>query len=284
MLGDTMRFYRVSRQNAWTTNNAVRRGSVEVYVAKPLNLYTGENWQSLFFIPDTATVAYVFNTNILPSANNFAEATKISWFEPTAGGTTNQSGLATAVVWLANSGNWIWHTGGTGTANSKLVPVNQGFLLEIPGIASTGQPVAYRLMVIGRVPTQQVEHTISGKVTGGPVTNNVIHILSHTIPVRTAITNMGILNSGFVGGINVGKSDEVRILRAGGSGSLEQPDARLWYKTSAPAGWYDAVTGTGASTYEIDPDDAVIIVRRNTGTMIWTNRVLYSPPTKNFTP
>jgi len=287
MLNNTMRFYRVSREGAWTTNNAVRRGSTEIYVTKPLNLYTGENWHSLFFIPDTATVAYVFNTNILPQGSTFAEATKISWFTPTQGGTTNQSGMATAVVWLTTSGAWEWQVGGSGNADDKLVPLNQGFLLEIPGSNSVSQPidqpVAVTIPLIGRIPTQSVVQVLAG----GTSSSNTTHILNYNVPIRTAIANMGFRSSGLVGNINGSQADEVRILAPGGNASISSPKARLRLSTDGTTWMYYSAqpnNPSDPSQYVIEPDDAIVIIRRNAGNMTWTNRTWYTPPTKNFTP
>jgi len=285
-LSDTMRFYRVSRQGAWTTNNALRRGSVEVYVTKPLNLYTGENWHSTFFIPDTATVAYVFSTNILPRGDTFAEATKISWFDATAGGSTNQNGAVTAVVWLASSTQWLYQVGGTlnANANNMLIPLNQGFLIEIPGNPQTNQSKALSMMIIGLVPTQEVTQVIAG----GTSSSNRIHILSHNMPVRVGLSSMGIRGSGFVGNNNGVLADEVRILSQGGHGSLQNPKARIRLRSDGTTWQYYTTPGSGAAAdpanYVIEPDDAVIIIRRNAAAMTWTNRLLYTPPTKNFTP
>jgi autotransporter-associated beta strand protein len=286
-LSNTMRFYRVSREGVWTTNNATRRGSVEVYVTKPLNLYTGENWHSLFFIPDTATVSYVFNTNILPRGATFAEATKISWFTPTAGGSTNQNGAVTAAVWLASSGQWLWQIGGTLNANAddKLVPLDQGFLIEIPGDnPATNQSKALSMMIIGLVPTQETVQAISG----GSSASNRIHVLSHNMPVRVPLSSMGFRGSGFVGNNNGVFADEIRILSQGGHGSLQNPKARIRLRSDGVTWQYYTTPAAGSpvdpSQFVIDPDDAVIVVRRNSGTMLWTNKLWYTPPTKNFTP
>jgi len=287
LLSDTMRFYRVSREGVWTTNNATRRGSVEVYVTKPLNLYTGENWHSLFFIPDTATVSYVFNTNILPAGATFAEATKISWFEPTAGGSTNQNGSVTASVWLASSGQWLWQIGGTlnSNADDKLVPLDQGFLIEIPGDnPTTNQAPAVSMMIIGLVPTQQTVQAISG----GSTASNRIHVLSHNMPVRVPLSSMGFRGSGFVGNNNGVFADEIRILSQGGHGSLQNPKARIRLRSDGVTWQYYTTPAAGSpvdpAQFIINPDDAVIVVRRNSSTMLWTNKLWYTPPTKNFTP
>jgi len=271
----TYRFYRVAKSGMWSTNRSNRSGSVEIYVTKSLTLYPGENWHSLFFVPDTATVAYVFNTNLLPMADNFADSTKITWFGSSLGGTTNQQGIATAVVWLADSGNWTWHIGGAGLANDMIMPLNQGFLIELPTNA-----LPQTLVLVGRVPTNQIVQTI----TGGTSVSNAYHILSHHLPVRSTLANMGFMGSGFTR--SGAQADEIRVLDQGGDGSLKSPKVRIRLN-AAQSGWEYAGSYPGyppASQYIIEPDDAVIIVRKNPGTMYWTNRVTFTPPTKNFSP
>jgi hypothetical protein len=71
LTGTTYRFYRVARQGRWSTNQANRLASEEVYVAKAVTVNPGENWYSPFFVPDTSTVAYVFGTNILHGGATF---------------------------------------------------------------------------------------------------------------------------------------------------------------------------------------------------------------------
>jgi hypothetical protein len=163
-------------------------------------------------------------------------------------------------------------------------------MIEIPpGKGSTN------LILIGRVPTQEFVHVISGAVGS---TN--YHILSQQIPERITIANLGITtNNGFRGGSNIGQSDEIRILsnkpvtneanQLVGSGSLVAPKARIWWSASDNT-WRHAASanyasGAAASGYVVEPDDTVIIVRRNETELIWTNRpVMYNPPTRNFTP
>jgi hypothetical protein len=187
----TIRFYRVSRKDVWRTNNAVRRASVEVYAAKSVRLVPGENWVSLFAIPDTSTVAYVLGTNRLVGGTSIVDSPKISWFTSTSGGTTNQSRrghqchLLSPAVEIGCIG-----LGGVGSANQKLMPQNQGFLFELPPGAQT-----QRLVVIGLVPTQAVVQTIGG----GSVASNNIHVLSYTFPQRTKMKDAGFIGSGLVG-------------------------------------------------------------------------------------
>jgi hypothetical protein len=279
----TYRFYRVARTDRWQTNKNPRIASVEIYTTKALDLWPGENWKSVFFVPDTATVAYVFNTNLLPRSSTIAQSTRISWFGPSTGGQGGEAdSVATAKVWLTSSGQWQWEVGGSGNANNWNIPLNQGFLLELP---STSAPIS--LVVIGLVPTQEVVTALSGG-TGGSLGTNTFHVLSHQMPIRTPLTNMGFRGSGFIGHNNGVLADEVRILSAGGSGSLQQPKARIRLRSDQTTWQYYQTPAPGSASdpnlFVIEPDDAVIIVRRNTNTMTWTNRVIYTAPTKNFTP
>ena len=284
------RFYRVARSERWLTNQPVRTASAEVYVSKAITLHPGENWYSLFSHPDSAstngqeaTVAQVFGTNLLPRAANFIDgATIISWFGNDADNTAFGS-VVTASVWLGTSG-WNWLVGGSGPANDKRVPLGQGFLIELPPSANSTS-----LVLVGRLPTQALVHVVSG--SGASVTNPVYQVLSHQVPERISLVNLGITtNNGFRGGPNVGQSDEIRILsntptNGVGSGSLVAPKARIWWRTSDHT-WRNAMSGNSpASNYIIEPDDAVVIVRRHTNNLVWTNRpTQYNPPTRNMSP
>ncbi len=286
----TYRFYRVAKQDRWKTNNSPRVGSVEVYVAKGVTLYPGENWYSLPAFPDPATenemestVAYVFGTNLLPRGGSSLSGTKISWFGSTLSGDKYGSS-PTAVVWLANSG-WQWLSGGTGNANSKRVPLGQAFLIELPVAAN---PTNF--VFVGRLPTQSIIHVISGE--GASSTNATYHLVSHAMPERIPFSSLGIsTNNGFRGGANIGESDEVRILNnqpdaaSFGSGSLRAPKYRIFWRTTDKT-WRSTLPGLPvASGLIIEPEDAIVFVRRHNTTIVWTNGpVMYAPPTKNFTP
>jgi len=283
----TYRFYRVAKEDRWQTGNTPRVASTEIYVSKAIHLNPGENWYSMFSFPDPATdseeestLAYVFGTNLLPRENSQVFSTKISWFGATVSGDKLGSS-PTASVWLANSG-WQWITGGVGNANSKRIPLDQGFLIELPFDANPTN-----LVLIGRLPTQAVVHVVSGAPS---VSSPRYHILTHAMPERISLVNLGITtNNGFRGGINIGQSDEIRILDNNpdglgfGTGSLRAPKARIFWRTTDNT--WRLSNGTLATGYVIEPDEAVIIVRRQSTTITWTNRpVFYSSPTKNFTP
>lgn len=160
--------------------------------------------------------------------------------------------------------------------------MDQGFLIELPFSAN---PTS--LVLIGRMPTQAVVHVVEGAPSAA---SPRYYVLSHAMPERISLVNLGITtNNGFRGGINIGQSDEIRILdnnpteQGFGSASLQTPKVRIFWRTSDRT-WRTS-GGAPASGYVIEPDDAVIIVRRHPTTLIWTNRpVFYNSPTKNFTP
>jgi autotransporter-associated beta strand protein len=290
LTGTTYRFYRVAKQDRWQTSNSPRVGSTEIYVSKAIALHPGENWYSMFSFPDPATtneqeatVAHVFGTNLLPRTGSAGSSAKITWFGSTVSGDELGSN-PTSIVWLSSSEGWRHQLGGSGSANDKRVPLHQGFMIELPPESNPTN-----LVLIGRLPTQSVVHVVSG--AGAVLTNPTYHIISHAIPERISLVNLGITtNNGFRGGINIGQSDDIRILdnntnSAGfGTGSVRAPKARIFWRTSDHT-WRLSGSLASASGYIVEPDDAVIIVKRHATDLVWTNRpVNYSPPTKNFTP
>jgi hypothetical protein len=218
---------------------------------------------------------------MLPAGLTYNTATKISWFG-NLDGTNNIQGVATAEVWLATSGNWQWQVGGSGLANDMKIPTNQGFLVRLPASAPS-QP----LLLIGRVPTQQVLQVLSG----GSVAAPRFHVLSYSKPTRVAVSDLGFRGSGFVGNNNGNLADEIRILQPGGNGSLTSPKARLRLRSDGTTWQYysvnpDAFPGgvPAANAYVVEPDEAIIVIRRNGNDMNWTNRTFYTAPNKDMVP
>jgi autotransporter-associated beta strand protein len=277
-LGATMRFYRVSREGQWATNASIRRASKEIYVAKSWRLAPGENWLSMPFLPDTNrfTVKEVFGTNLLPRGATVAQSTKISWYGHTLGSSTNSSGVATNVIWLSSTQRWYyaWPAQFAGqVADDFVVPTNEGFNIEIPTTVSTQQYV-----MAGRLPTNIMTMTIYG-ATGQ--TN--YSILSWGTPYRVKVKELGLIGAGFTGGVNVTRSDEIRILdNSRGFGSRMTPKARIWRNNST--NFYLSPSGVLANDYIIEPGDAVIIVRKRGPSLMWTNQLYYLPPGKNINP
>ncbi|HMP76149.1 MAG TPA: autotransporter-associated beta strand repeat-containing protein [Kiritimatiellia bacterium] len=280
-LASTMRFYRVSQKDMWQISNSIRRASREVYVTKPIRLVPGENWYGTFFAPDTATVSYVFGTNRLPAGSDYATATKIHWFSPTnTGGSYNYATNSIALVGSGMSGEWLSWTGAWGaSANNMLFPTHQGFMLELP----PGSPTIH-LPVVGRVITQQVVHTIPGRV--GSL--DEWHVMNWNYPVRIPVTGLLLRGSGMVGNNSATFADEIRVLRNNGSGSMTQPRGR-WrlmsdQTTLAIVATNEFYPSANINTHFIEPEDTIIFKRRGTTTVYWTNRVYYTPPGKNFDP
>lgn len=281
-LGSTMRFYRVSQKDTWRPDQGTRRVSREVYVTKPLRLVAGENWYSTFFLPDTSTVVYVFGTNRLPAGSSYASATKIHWL-----GANHSSGHysdSTNIIGLVGSGyngTWMRWDGNdwAENANNWLFPQNQGFMIELP----TGSPTI-NLPIVGRVSTQEQVLAISGQAG----TNTSYHVMGWNYPVRVSLTGLLLRASGMKGDNNVLKADEIRILHNAGAGSLQSPKAR--FRMNAANQWVQIppintnYPGLNVNTFVVEPDDAIIFVRRDGATITWTNRLYYTPPGKSFDP
>jgi len=91
-----IRFYRAAQPGRWMSNRSPRIASAEVYGMKKLNLYPGQNWVQIPFVPDTDTVAFVFGTNLPGGSSGFdPESTYISWYERT------DNKYATNEIWFA---------------------------------------------------------------------------------------------------------------------------------------------------------------------------------------
>jgi hypothetical protein len=155
-------------------------------------------------------------------------------------------------------------------------------MIELP----VGSPTV-RLPIVGRVMTQ--EQVIA--VHGGTLQTQAFHILNWNYPVRVSLTGALFRGSGMVGHNFVSFADELRILdNRNGLGSLSQPKVR-WHLRSDGVTWTNVSYNTNyyatrptVGNFRIEPDDVVVIIRRNPGMMYWTNRLYYTPPGKNFNP
>lgn len=268
-LVSTMRFYRVAGTDVWQTNNSIRRASREIYVAKTLALVPGENWVSLFFEPDNNRIADVLGTNRLPGGATIATATKVSWYAAAS------SAVATNVLWLSSSGNWIYSVGGAGVADDKALPLVEGFNIEIPGSSTQ------RLTLVGSITTNVRVHTVGA---GAASPNETYHLRSLQIPRRTTLAETGLKNAGLVAGINPTVADEIRVLsNAGGVGSKVAPAYRLWLRSTDNT-WRYTPGNASAEGHVFEPGQTLILVRRNAGTVTVTNALNYTIPGKNINP
>jgi hypothetical protein len=274
---NTLRFYRVSREGQWATNASPRRASREIYVSKTWQLRRGENWVSLPFLPETNRyrVKDVFGTNLLPRGSTIATSTKISWYGYTLAG-TNSAGVATNVVWLSSANRWYYSLPPALSglpADNWPVPTNEAFNLEIPLSSSTQTFIG-----VGRLPTNAMTMTIYG--ADGETNYSVV---TWGTPYRVRVAELGLIGASFSGGVNVTRSDEIRILdNSEGRGSLAVPKARIWRNGST--NFFLSPSGSLANDYVIEPGEAIIVVRKRGPSIVWTNRLLYLPPGKNINP
>jgi len=277
-LTNGLRFYRVSREGQWQTNSSPRRASKEIYVSQAYWLRPGENWLSLPMSPDSnrTVVADIFGTNRLPAGSTIGVATKMSWYGHTLGVSTNTSGAATNVIWLSTSGHWLYSIPQEKSgqdANNWRVPTNEGFNIEIPGSATQ------KLVVVGRLPTNGMSSVIYG-ATGE--TN--YSVLCYSLPYRVTISNLGLKGAGFTGGVNIQRSDEIRIMdNSAGIGSLSAPKRRIWLNNTTNFVFAPPFAGS-AENYVVEPGEAIIFVRKRPPSITWTNKIYYSIPGKNVNP
>ena len=270
-LGSTMRFYRVASQNAWQPANSPRRATREVYVSRALRLVPGENWVSLFYTPDTNTVAYVLGTNRLPRSTTQINSTKVSWYSMSGTATVQQ------IIWLSTNSGWLWFLGGAGSANSHTIDIGRAFNIELPPTVPT-----QRLVLIGQVPTNNPVKTRT-------LPAHAYSFVGLPMPVRTPLETA--LNGLQLTGdpTNSMNSDEIRVLATNGVGSFSSPRARIWYRSSDSTYRYFPTYGSPAinagSSFMVEPGEMIIIYSKMSGTAkTWTNSLLYSAPTKNISP
>lgn len=271
-LGNKMRFYRASFFDSWGTNKSLRFASREIYVAKCTTLKEGENFISLFMVPDVNQLAAIFGTNRLPAGESMDESTRIEWYN-----STPQS-EATNIVWLSDAGLWLYATGGV--ANAMPVPLSQGFNLILP--PGSGERM---LPLVGRVPTNTSaalghQHSI--------LANESYSILSYNLPYRIRLKDCGLKQAGFRGvspgqPFNPRYSDEIRIMQKGG-GSFASPVYRILLNSSGQFQYYSGGSGS-AENHPIEPDEALVIyTKKSTTNFTWNISLPYPVPTKFMTP
>jgi len=275
--GNTMRFYRASLAGKWTmTTQPQRVASREVYVAKPLVLKEGHNLVSLFMTPDTNRVASILGTNRLPAGGSMIEtSTVVSFYGASTGGMPKAT-----TWWLSNAGRWMYSTGGV--ADNAALPLYEGFNIFIPEGEGT-----QRLMVVGRVPISNAVVQISGGSRAAPVYN----VVSYTVPRRATLAELKFKEAGLVGHSRPDYADEIRIMRRGWGSLEEQPKVRLrlnglgdWLYMSYSEEEYPSGPPTPPTSLIVEPDEAIIVIRRTDSAMAWTNHLYYTPPGRNINP
>ncbi|HBA83579.1 MAG TPA: hypothetical protein DCZ95_05740 [Verrucomicrobia bacterium] len=263
-LGSNMRFYRAAQKDRWTTNWQRRVASEEVYVLKSIRLHPGKNWVAFPGIPDTCTAARVFGHS-LPSGGSDVLSTRVSWFSR---GTT---AIATQCIWLS-SAPLQWRMDNQ-NADDISVPIHQGVLIEIPD-----NETARTTLFIGRVPTNSQTQLIKG----GTMANPAYNLASFAMPRNVRPSQMNLIESGFQGGDRPSKSDKLlkydRVHQ-------QISGAGVWYKTN-DATWREATSANGAIIGNscLTPDDGFVILTVHPDDWVWTNKVLYTLPTRYMNP
>ena len=130
------------------------------------------------------------------------------------------------------------------------------------------------LLFIGRVPTNRMTQVINP--------NKSFNFIAMHLPATVHPSQMNLLESGFKGGATSMQSDRIRKLNRAGQ-STEQD---VWYSTLQQK-WYYASSPpyTEATGFRIGPDDGFLIwTYGSTAEWVWTNKMLYSPPTRFMNP
>jgi len=264
MLGNNMRFYRAAQKDRWMTNQWRRVASEGIYALKAIHLKPGFNWVSFPGVPDTCTAFRVFGHN-LPSGESELLSTRVSWHK------RGSIATATQTIWLSSS-PLQWQSGDE-NADDMLVPLNEGVVIEIPEDAT-----AQTSLFIGRIPTNTQEQLIKGGTMASPAYN----LVSFGLPRNVHPSQMNLLESGFKGGLRPSHSDKLlKYDRA----NQQVSGAGIWYKTSDMT-WREAsgVNGAIVGYNCFTPDDGIVIAATHTNDWVWTNKLIYTLPTRFMSP
>jgi len=271
-LGNKMRFYRASFKGTWGEEKPVRYATKEIYVAKCIDLAEGENFMSLFMIPDENKLASVFGVNRLPAGDTMGNSTRIEWYS------SSPQSEATNVVWLSDAG--VWQHAGGGIANDMSIPLSKGFSIILPPGSGDRE-----ILLVGRVPTNATPEAGHAPVI---TANESYSIVSYNVPYRIKLMSCGLKQAGFKG-VQTGRpfnprySDEIRIMKKGG-GSMEQPDYRILLNSSGQFQYWTGGSGS-ADQHIIEPDDAIVIyTKMSTSNFTWNINMPYPVPTYYMTP
>ncbi|MEM7394393.1 MAG: hypothetical protein AAF492_18810, partial [Verrucomicrobiota bacterium] len=193
-----MRFYRVAPNNKWQAGQPQRIASIEVYVAKPIHLYPGQNWVAFPGWPDTPTPAWMFGHRLPGGPVIGSNTTMISWYNRT----TNTSVVTTNTIYLqkfGGSANWMFAPPLSGVADNVRIPIEQGCVIQLP---SNSPPRS--ILFVGRVPTNSNSRWVAGKANG-PWHHTLIGGLNQPLKYGPSHLNLqptGLINNpnGFQGG------------------------------------------------------------------------------------
>ena len=213
-----------------------------------VTLSEGRNFVGLPVIPATNTLAGIVGTN-LPANVTESSASVVDLWDQTYQMLTNRS-------WLSSNANFPgWRAARAFTDNSALsLDVNKGFIITI----RAGQG-SHDMLLPGFVATNAQTQVVQ---------NNGCTLAASTYPVSVALTNSGLVASGFVGGSSSATSDALQFFNP----TTQLFDQTIWYDSTG-ATWRNA--DGGAATRQLTPGEAFVIRRGNwsAGNFTWTNPV-----------
>jgi hypothetical protein len=196
----------------------------------------------------------------------------VEWYGATV------AGAATNVVWLSDSGVWLFSEGGV--ADDYPLPLNEGFNIVVPNVETPP-----KLLLVGKVPTNAVPQTGQRHIIEGGGKFNVV---SYNLPYRARLGDVGLREAGFMGAppgqnVNPNNSDELRILRRGG-GSLASPLTRILMDHNGQFVFWTGGNGS-AEDYRLQVDDALLVyTKRSPTNFTWNVNLPYLPPSTRFNP
>ncbi|NCC51260.1 MAG: hypothetical protein EOM20_08600, partial [Spartobacteria bacterium] len=264
----SMRLYRAAQVNRWQTNRSPRIASAEIYGMKKRTLYPGQNWIQMPFVPDTATVSFVFGMDLPGGVSGMdPNSTHVSWYERTA------DKYATNEVFMCSDGHWYYIRGGTGVADNKLMPLHEGILVVIP-TNSTAQ----ELLLIGKVPTNSPQREQSVKA-------NAYNFVGYNMPRYTHPAQLQLDTAGFRASALPfpwpGMTDTIIIWN-----SASQSWREIWKDNSGKWRYtFPSPSFPLVPTNAIAPDNALLInTIGSTVDIEWENPPLYPDPTREMNP
>ncbi len=270
--GDTLRFYRVAPAGAWTPDRPARSATRDVYVARSIRLYPGQNWIQFPGIPDDPTVASIFGVNTLPAGATPARSVNIYWYKRAAGPLSLNK-----AVWLTDGfPTNTWFTlADFRPVNDMIVSMEDAAVIRAP---SQAEPGSLRFVFVGRVPTNSFSQTIAGGSTSS--SHDGRSLVQYQLPRRMHPGELNLLESGFEGGADMSLSDLILTSNQGTTAGY----MKLWFNTAEQT-WYEGDRALPADAKPLLPDRGMMIVRRSgRPDHTWTRPVPYPAPTRDMNP
>ncbi|MCO5044277.1 MAG: hypothetical protein M9935_03215 [Kiritimatiellae bacterium] len=265
----TLRFYRISAPGFW--EEEPRRAGVEIKAFGVARIQPGQNWVRPWGIPCNNTIRDILE-DALPGSESAVAATRVMWFNRAI----NLDLAATQEIWFAQSESsnaWMasypTHREGQ-KADSWALPLADGFCVELP----TNQPPTKLPMIFG-VPTNAQIQIVPG--------GSFHSLTSVNIPETLHPSQLGLLAAGFQGAAIPPLAD---MLWKYDRNNQRVPNGKIWFKTTDQTWRFDTggINGALVPTNYFKPDDAIVIWRRASGPMTWTNHFHYPQPTRDMKP